>query len=90
MNMKIITDEELGMRTRIAFVAGVFLAAIAIILLHYWFYGWKWTQAPIGAPEIVLQTASRTVARIPTQHDGNRVDCTVIIDQARNIWSITC
>lgn len=86
--MNVLTDQQLTTRVCAAFLAGS-LAATGIIALPTL---WQRHQAPapIGAPEIVLQTPSQTVARIPTQHAGKRVDCTVTIDQAKNVWSITC
>lgn len=86
--MNILTDVELSTRTRAAFAVGAAIATVASVLLHYWFFAPP--PAPIGTPQIVVQTPSQTVARIPTQRAGKRVDCTVTIDQAKNVWSITC
>lgn len=89
--MNVLTDDELRFDRRRAFVAGAMtvLAWVAAIALLFW-----WTHnrqpEPAGVPAIVTQTSSQTVARIPTLHGGKRVDCTVVIDQKTNLWSITC
>lgn len=93
--MNIMTDDELARKNKLAFLAGAVTAIAAIALtataaaaIYYQVFGFL--NPPLAAPEIVLQTPSKTVARIPTQHAGVRVDCTVTIDQAKNVWSITC
>ncbi len=93
--MNVLTDKELraieirGAVTAIAILSGVMVAA--------WFLEPRFHQFVVahvgerdGAPVILKQTDSKTVARIPTMHGGVRVDCTVTIDQAKNVWSITC
>ncbi|TAK82098.1 MAG: hypothetical protein EPO20_22675 [Betaproteobacteria bacterium] len=86
--MHILTDKQLAARYFSCFALGmvsVFLGfaspAISVRL---------GLVPPPETAQIVLQTPSQTVARIPTQKAGKRVDCTVIIDQAKNVWSITC
>jgi hypothetical protein len=86
--VNILTDQQVRAGKRIAFAAG-FANAFAACLLGAAWVKYR-TEAPAGVPAIVAQTASQTVARIPTQHAGVRVDCTVTIDQAKNVWSITC
>jgi hypothetical protein len=89
--MNIISNEELSLRLREAFRNGVLVAAIATgatAALYFWLH--RPAPASAGTPQIVRQTPSQTVARIPTLHAGVRVDCTVTIDQAKNVWSITC
>jgi hypothetical protein len=89
--MNVLTDYELRSGKRTAFVAGIvttILWAVAIAALIWWLR--VPARAPIGVPAILRQTPSQTVARIPTLRAGERIDCTVTIDQAKNIWSITC
>jgi len=86
--MNILTDRELENGKRHAFAIGAVITAVASTLLHHYYYAPA--EALLGAPQIVLQTPSQTVARIPTQRAGKPVDCTVTIDQAKNVWSITC
>lgn len=85
--MNIITDHELADGKRKAFAIGALIATAVSALAFRWSY---MPAVPVGAPEILLQTPSQTVARIPTRHGEKRVDCTVTIDQVKNIWSITC
>ena len=87
MSTNILTDTQLRLR-----YAGYLVAGILIGLTPQ---ATQRLAAPpedpaAAAPRIVAQTPSQTVAKIPTLHAGVRVDCTVIIDQARNAWSITC
>lgn len=89
--MNVLTDKELRSEKFEAFRGGVVLAMLvtaAAAAAYFWLSGPAWE--PTAAPSIVRQTANQTVARIPTLHAGVRVDCTVTIDQARNVWSITC
>ncbi len=86
--MNVLTNEQLKDRVVGGFIVGVLVAATASAVLHQWYYAAP--RAPVGTPEILFQTPSQTVARIPTQHGGKRVDCTVTIDQAKNVWSVTC
>ena len=89
--MNVITDEDLSLRMRWAFRNGVMTASIVIgaaAALYFWLH--RPAPAPIGAPAIVRQTPSQTVARIPTLYAGKRIDCMVIIDQSKNLWSIAC
>jgi hypothetical protein len=88
--MNVLSDEELIECRWRAFVHGA--SAIITICAAAALYLWLTHPAPepIGVPEIVRQTPSQTVAKIPTLHAGVRVDCTVTIDQAKNVWSITC
>jgi hypothetical protein len=89
--MNVLTDDELKYYRRHAFAAGAMTVlgwVAALALLFWWTHSQK--PAPAGAPQIVVQTPSQTVARVPTLRAGERVDCTVTIDQAKNVWSITC
>jgi len=86
--MNIITDQELKAHAVVAFVMGAALAAATAAVLHYRVF--DYLAPPEAAPQIVKATPNVTVARIPTQHAGVRIDCTVTIDQAKNVWSITC
>lgn len=84
--MNILSDGQLHLR-----YVGCFLGGLVIALLAYAAPRWMEPDAAtLEAPRIVLQTPSQTVARIPTRRAGERVDCTVTIDQAKNVWSITC
>lgn len=84
--MNILSDGQLRVR-----YFGCFLGGLVIALLAYAAPRWMTPDtATPETPRIVLQTPSQTVARIPTQRAGKRVDCTVTIDQAKNVWSITC
>lgn len=86
--MNILTNQQLATRMCAALLAGSVLATGTIALLERWQR--NHAPAPIGTPAIVGQTNSQTIARIPTLRAGVRVDCTVTIDQAKNVWSITC
>ncbi len=86
--MNILTDQELRARKRLAFTLGALFAAAVSALIYHQLY--ERLLAPAGAPEIVMQAGSQTVARIPTQYAGKRIDCIVVIDQAKNVWKITC
>lgn len=86
MSTNILTDAQLHAR-----YIGCFAAGLAIALLAYAAPRWINPEAAVSdAPKVLVQTQSQTVARIPTLHAGVRVDCTVTIDQAKNVWSITC
>jgi hypothetical protein len=93
--MNIISDEELRATRRRAFVIGGTVASawnvffLLACLLAYWRLYYQ-PPAAAGVPQILLQAPSQTIARIPTLRDGKRIDCTVTIDQAKNVWSITC
>ena len=84
--MNVLSDRQLEVRYISYFLAGALIALLALRASTWW------TGEPVTtpSPRILLQTSSQTVARIPTQHAGKRVDCVVTIDQARNVWSITC
>ena len=82
--MNVLTHSQLASRLLVAMVLGSTITAATIVLLE------RRQSVQLGEPKIVKQTPSQTVARIPTLHAGVRVDCTVTIDQAKNIWSITC
>ncbi len=89
--MNVLSDKELRSEKFEAFRGGVVLAMLATAAAaaaYFWLY--RPAPAALDAPSIVQQTENQTVARIPTLHAGMRVDCTVTIDQAKNVWSITC
>ncbi len=86
--MNVLTDQELRAHRVAAFVAGAALAAATAAALHYQVF--SFLDKPASAPRIVAQTPNQTVARIPTLFAGTRIDCTVTINQAKNVWSITC
>jgi hypothetical protein len=91
MTMNVLTDDELKFDRRRAFAAGamtVLAWVAALALLFWWMHGRQ--PASVGAPEIVAQTPTQTVAHIPTLRSGIRVDCTAVIDHKMNTWSITC
>lgn len=90
--MSIITDQELWAHKRLAFVAGALCAtAVAIgsaLAGSQWFCRRQPEQ--LGAPQIIRQSPSQTVARIPTRRGGTLIYCQVIVDHKANIWSVTC
>ncbi len=84
--MNILTDEQLRAR-----YLGCFFGGLLIALLAYAAPRWiEPDTAALQAPRIVQQTPNQTVARIPTLYAGKRIECTVTINQAKNVWSITC
>ncbi len=85
--MNVLTDKELRGRWVSAFFAGALLGISAGALLDQYV---NTPAATAGAPQIMLQAPSQTVARIPTKRAGELVYCTVTIDQTKNIWSIVC
>ena len=87
MSTNVLSDAQLQLRYGACFLAGLLAALLA-------YAAPRWV-APAAAevaalPRIVYQSPSQTVAKIPTLYAGKRVDCTVTIDQAKNVWSITC
>ena len=92
--MNVLTDQQLADEKHDAFRVGAgigFCVAIGVgAAAYYWQLHGADLAMPANGPEIVKQTPSQTVARIPTLRAGKRVDCTVTIDQAKNAWLITC
>lgn len=92
-HMNIVSDSDLRFIKRAVFAAGAVVAAAAIgagTLLYGRVRESAPEPAPAGTARIIRQNESQTIARIETLHEGKRIDCLVVIDQAKNVWSITC
>lgn len=73
------------MAMALVFFAGAMAASIALPYLQSFF-----PRPSIEAPEIIEQTAKRTVVRVPITREGVDLLCTLVIDHNRRTWALSC
>lgn len=90
MSRLFYSDEDFAHARRYWVAIGIlagFGIATAILLVHV---GFKQPLIITGAPQILKQTDTETVARIPTLRGGQALDCTLTIDHKHRAWSLSC
>jgi hypothetical protein len=87
----VMSREDLAHARRISLVIGILLgllvATVTVIVLIG--MGFK-PRVIVGAPEILSQTETETIARVPTLFKGETGACTITINHKHRSWSVNC
>lgn len=86
---RILSQEDLEHMLRLRLYLGVILGIVAAggaAIAR----AWVDPQPTIGRPEILKQTSTETVARIPTLRGKGRVVCEIHINHATRTWWLSC
>lgn len=87
----VVTEEDIAHTCHVALVGGIFFGLLIAGLIALLLIGMGLKpRAIVGAPEILSQSATETVARVPTLINGESGACTITINHKHRSWAVNC